>query len=72
MTLNALLLSEDIQDAVEAVFDIQDAAKLEDFSDAIATAIVDHLTTSAIPTGQVIIPGGSSSGSYPLTSGVLT
>lgn len=40
-----------------------DLAQMEAFAGAIANAVVAHITSSA----QVIIPGGSSAGTYPVT-----
>lgn len=72
MPLDEERLSTAIQDEISAVFDIQDASKLETVADAIAKAVVDELKDNAVVNGTTVIAGGSSAGSYPLTSGVVT
>lgn len=46
---------------LSAIFNIVDPGVLDQFADAIAEAVVDE-----IKKGEVTVPGGSSSGTYPV------
>lgn len=74
MALSSTTLSTAIKTEIKGIagITIEDEAELEKFTEALATAIVDHLTSAAVPTGQVVIPSGSSAGTYPLVSSALT
>ena len=47
---------------IGAIITVADATQLANWSDAVAKAVVDEITTNAI----VVVPGGSSAGSYPV------
>jgi len=53
-------LATAIKDAVEGPMGITDTAKLDDFADNIATAIIDYFVANTLVT--VTVAGGSSSG----------
>lgn len=63
MALNASTLKSAMKSAVDAI-DVDNGAITNDaVLDAIATAIIDHITSN----GQVIVSGGSSAGIYSIT-----
>ena len=64
MALTQASLSTKIQTEIVALYGIaDDSSRLKQFADAIAKAIVDEIQANA----QVIIPGGSSAGTYGVT-----
>ncbi len=63
MALNLASLSTRIQTEIIALYGVaDDAAKLKQFADAIAKAIIDEIQANAEVT--VIVSGGSSAGSH--------
>lgn len=61
MALSNTVLAGLIEDEISAVLGSpSDAAQLNKVATAIATAIVDHINDAA----EVVIPGGSSAGTY--------
>lgn len=61
MPLSAATLSAAIKTEIENIagIDIIDEAELERFTDALATAIVDHITANALVTGTVTSGAGA-------------
>jgi len=57
--------------AIGTTASVTDAAALLVLQVAIAQAIVTHLTTAGEVTGDVVITGGSSAGTYPITNGKI-
>jgi hypothetical protein len=74
MTLSSGSLKSELVDKLKQYLGDPEAGddKLQELAQAIAEAIVNHLTSNGVPTGQIIIPGGSSAGTYQLTSGAIT
>lgn len=62
MALSESRLSNLLQQAFSAVNTVEDSDKLKDICDAMASAIVEE-----VKAGDVIIPGGSSAGTYKVT-----
>lgn len=67
MPMSAALLKEDLKTAISGVFDIQDPSQLDKVCNAIATAVVTHITSMAVVTvtsvsGVVSGPGVSGPG----------
>ena len=64
MALTKVSLSAKIEAEIIALYGTpDDSAQLKNFADALAKAIVDEIQANA----QVIIPGGSSAGTYGVT-----
>lgn len=63
MALDASTLQSAIESEMEAEgFDL-DKGKASVLAAAVAKAVVDHITTDA----EVVVPSGSSAGTYPVT-----
>lgn len=73
MAMTKAGMASALADAMVAQFGAaDDPDKLEAAMAALAEGIVNYILANAVPTGEVVIPSGSSAGTYPLASGKVT
>ena len=70
MPLSAATLKTEISSAIVSALGVTDPTKTDDFADALATAIVDHITANSTVTGTATVATGSSAGTHPVTGTV--
>jgi hypothetical protein len=68
LTGSEATLSSDLQAKLDAEQGAaEDATAQKEFTDAMSKSIVPHFISSTVVTGSVVIPSGSSAGTWPIT-----